>query len=537
MDFQSILKELKIPFGVFDLNGCLLASNPSMKELEKNYGDLLTFFEIDTKNSALKSGMIIEKPVFLNNKRKIFGFFVQKVEDFLVIVGIDITYNHELIDAVIGRSNLVFNMLSSIKLGFYIKEVDGGFVYKNLFFERFLEFVDYPDSSFLNLLVEKETVVNLRTINDNSSYFLELATLYEYHGRKYVCGIVLFDKYFSNFISKLKERESLFSNILNTFSCGVLYLAKDSLSLQYFNEYTRKVLTDERINRIKILGFFEPGVLFDENTLRFIEEEISLKGRCEILNYKIPNLDGEYDFDFIVNEEKAVIVFFKKVLPDEEQKAYRQFRNMFEYASDAIFLLKDTLFVECNKKAEEILNCSKEDIIGKTPAFFSPEFQPNGMPSVEAGIKMLDSANIEGNKVFEWVHRRCDGSLFNAEVTLSKIQIGGYTYTQAIVRDISSRKNLIDLGKGFSILLNSTFPVFVFDNEFKLVLKNDIDLPLNIEDIKRFTISVLTKKAYISPNNYNGIVKAGNFQYEWNVTILYENGKKFFLVKVKEAKV
>lgn len=50
----------------------------------------------------------------------------------------------------------------------------------------------------------------------------------------------------------------------------------------------------------------------------------------------------------------------------------QRYHNLFEFASDAIFLMRDGVFLECNRRALEILGRSQEEVIGKTAPDFSP---------------------------------------------------------------------------------------------------------------------------------------------------------------------
>ncbi len=535
MDIDKIAEKVNIPCGVFDENGKEVILSSKLKEILNNYGEFFSFFGIEKDNPAYKDGISLEKRVFLKDEKKSFVFFVQKIDDFFVTYGIDITFNTRLINSIIERSSFISQIFSTSIGGVYIKELDGDFVFKNPAFEELSKKIDYLDDYFLENLKEKDEIVNVRkiTLDNKERYIFEYGKVYNVAGKKQVRGFFLFDNVISDFFATLKGEKDLLVDVLENASIGVLYLTKDCLSLKYCNKFAESTLKPERIERMKILGLLDPDVIFDATTVKLISENLVSKGKYEVYNYKIPNVEGVFDFSFVYGNE-GIIVFFYKVLPTDEKKAYRQFRTMFEYASDAILLTKDTVFVECNKKAEEILGCDKEKIIGKTPFDFSPEFQPNGIPSEEAGIKILDSVTLEGNKVFEWVHKRYDGSLFDAEVTLSKIQIGGYTYTQAIVRDISQRKVLIDLGRDFFSLLSLEEQVFVFDQGFNLILKNETDCVLSVEEVKRYTISVLTKNTMVSPGIYSGNFLLDGKDISLSVKVLHKEDKKFFLVKVKK---
>jgi PAS domain S-box-containing protein len=54
----------------------------------------------------------------------------------------------------------------------------------------------------------------------------------------------------------------------------------------------------------------------------------------------------------------------------------------------------------------------------------------------------MEEAVIKGEipERFEWVHRRLDGTLFFAEVSLNRLELGGDPHLQAIVRDITAKK-------------------------------------------------------------------------------------------------
>lgn len=103
--------------------------------------------------------------------------------------------------------------------------------------------------------------------------------------------------------------------------------------------------------------------------------------------------------------------------------------------------MKRDIFVDCNKKFLIIFGCSREQIIGQTPYRFSPPIQPDGGISKVKAIEKGKAAIAGEPQSFEWKHCRYDGSLFDAEVSLNRVQIDEETILlQAIIRDISERK-------------------------------------------------------------------------------------------------
>jgi PAS domain S-box-containing protein len=119
-----------------------------------------------------------------------------------------------------------------------------------------------------------------------------------------------------------------------------------------------------------------------------------------------------------------------------------KYRTLFDNAGDGILLMKDNLFVECNEKALEIYGATRDQIIGQSPYKFSPEFQPDGERSEDKAIEFINKALDGHSQNFEWKHLRYDGTPFYAGITLNQLQIGNEYLLQAIVRDITERKEV-----------------------------------------------------------------------------------------------
>lgn len=80
----------------------------------------------------------------------------------------------------------------------------------------------------------------------------------------------------------------------------------------------------------------------------------------------------------------------RKRAEDTLRESEEKYRDLFEYAGDALFIMDDKFrFLECNNRTLELFGCeSREQIIGKTPDILSPEIQPDGQISYEKARKL-----------------------------------------------------------------------------------------------------------------------------------------------------
>ena len=117
-------------------------------------------------------------------------------------------------------------------------------------------------------------------------------------------------------------------------------------------------------------------------------------------------------------------------------------RALYESTSDAVMLLDEKGFSDCNQATLAMFGCtSKEEFCSKHPADLSPPEQPGGTDSRTLADQRIAKAIESGSQHFEWVHKRLDTGLpFPADVLLNAMNIKGRMVLQAVVRNITERK-------------------------------------------------------------------------------------------------
>jgi PAS domain S-box-containing protein len=119
-----------------------------------------------------------------------------------------------------------------------------------------------------------------------------------------------------------------------------------------------------------------------------------------------------------------------------------RYRTLFENASDAIFLIDRDKYVDCNKKALELFGCTREELIGSHPCDHSPACQSDGVSSEKKSRDLLQVAVGGTPRLFDWCHTRKDGSEFDVEISLTRLDVKGRHLLLAIMRDVHERKQV-----------------------------------------------------------------------------------------------
>jgi len=120
-----------------------------------------------------------------------------------------------------------------------------------------------------------------------------------------------------------------------------------------------------------------------------------------------------------------------KILKDEIDKEREKYKNLLQYASDGVFILNlDGKLLECSQKAAQLLGYSMEEML--TLHIYDWDISHT---KEEALIHVRNTSTELLS--FKTKHRRKDGSIYDAEISVKKISINSEDVVYASVRDIT----------------------------------------------------------------------------------------------------
>ena len=157
--------------------------------------------------------------------------------------------------------------------------------------------------------------------------------------------------------------------------------------------------------------------------------------------------DGEISFyqgiaEDIDDQKRAQVgaVAGRRWQEEALQYSLAKYKTLFESAGDGIFIIYEGRIIECNPRALAMLRGSREQIINRSPLDFTLPLQPDGSPSKDKGSEKMELILDGAPQFFEWQCRRLDGSVFDSEISLSRMDLEGGGYIMALMRDITKRK-------------------------------------------------------------------------------------------------
>ena len=247
------------------------------------------------------------------------------------------------------------------------------------------------------------------------------------------------------------QSELQLRTIFESMPGSILIIEPATLKLLDINIFFCRMLGEEKENilRSSLKNYFHSGYgAFKEDILRVKENEI-----LPIKNYRFFKKDNSYmDVEgtctaIRFEDELRIIVFLSDVT--ERNKALRimrenerKFKNIFDHASDGIILLYNGKIYNANAKAAEMFATTPDDFIGSSPEDFLPEYQMDGARSHDQLMDHLAQALKGKHQKFNCQYLRKDRVMFDAGVSLSRVEVNGKLMIQVMIRDISEQKQL-----------------------------------------------------------------------------------------------
>jgi len=126
----------------------------------------------------------------------------------------------------------------------------------------------------------------------------------------------------------------------------------------------------------------------------------------------------------------------------ELKESEKKFRTIFESNGDAMILVDESGFIDCNEAALQMFLCkNRKEFLGTHPLKWSSHTQINGSKSSNQLLEeYMFKAFTIGQHDFEWNYVRTDGEVFSSEVRLTSLTMYGKNIIQGSIRDISERK-------------------------------------------------------------------------------------------------
>jgi PAS domain S-box-containing protein len=124
-------------------------------------------------------------------------------------------------------------------------------------------------------------------------------------------------------------------------------------------------------------------------------------------------------------------------LLDSEER----FRTLFQAATDGVALIRDGLLFQVNQRFCAIFGRSEAELLGRAVADTSPLAQ-DSVDRSQPARELIERAERGEEQHFRWKHKRPDGSVFIADVSLNRVPLTAGNYLLALVRDVTAQLEL-----------------------------------------------------------------------------------------------
>ena len=162
------------------------------------------------------------------------------------------------------------------------------------------------------------------------------------------------------------------------------------------------------------------------------------------------------------------------------EKSEKKYKAIFEKTIDAVFILKDNVFIDCNEATLNMFGYeSKESFFKIHPSKVSPEIQKGGESSFIKSERMIKIALENGSNRFRWSHQQKNGHIFPAEVSLTRIEdVDNKQTIHAVVKDITDTVKNEELENVLYNISKAALTTIDF-HEFGMFIKNELHKIMN----------------------------------------------------------
>ncbi|MFT5662052.1 MAG: PAS domain S-box-containing protein [Sulfurimonas sp.] len=339
------------------------------------------------------------------NFKEVLEFIKNNKEPSIAIVSLDLISNEvEKIINLLTKSNIPIILLSGLE----DKELKQKFIKKDV-----LDYIDKESSDYFKniviLLKRLDTNINntILVIDDSSVY------------RQLISQLLLRHKF----------------NVLEAED------GKDALAILKKNPNIELIVTDYEMPNVDGLELIK-NVRKEYSVEKLPIIVISALDKSSVIVDCIKSGANDYLRKPFAHQEFYSRVYLTLSYKEnltlvEEQKTI--YETLFHKSSNAILLMDEDKFIDCNEAAVKLLEVpSKDDIIGKFYTQFSPELQPDGTSSIVKGEQLIQNSFER----FEWQYLLPNGKYIWVDVLRTPIVVNSKKLTHVVLHDISTMKKL-----------------------------------------------------------------------------------------------
>ncbi len=237
-------------------------------------------------------------------------------------------------------------------------------------------------------------------------------------------------------------RGAYISALLNLLILLLLYFLVDASHPEW--QLVREEGPANWLNFVVNLGLISFGAALSVGFLinrldNSLQTERSIKSELQVSNEELRATNEELE---AINEEYEA-QNAELIRSSTELEQTSEYNRILFSDSGVPMVVLDPVSVritDCNTAALRVYGFNnKSELIGLGPADLSPSTQYNGSDSHVACTEYIERAQKEGSVYFPWLHRRHDGTVWDAEIQLMSFCLLNSPMLQYTVLDISDR--------------------------------------------------------------------------------------------------